>query len=316
MKKVLALVNEKENINYKKILLEKGIETVFCETSDEEEIAAAGKDAEAIIFAGTKFTESLFSKLPNLKIISRRGIGIDTVDMAAATRHGVKVCNCQGYGAKDVAQHTVALLLSLIHRIPTYDSRIKTENSWYYLDVPFASRLSEKTVGIVGFGRISRSVAKVILAFGARVLVFDPFVKSEDAEREGVTSVSLDTLLESSDIISLNAPLTDGTRHMINAETIGKMKEGAMIVNTSRGPLIDESALVTALESGKLSGAAMDVFESEPFSEDSPLRKLWNVVLTPHVAWHSAEAIRDLDIEVTQNIIDYFEGKPLKNALN
>ncbi len=316
MKKVLALVNEKENINYKKILLEKGIETVFCETSDEEEIAKVGVGAEAIIFAATRFTDSLFSKLPDLKIISRRGIGIDTVDMAAATRHGVKVCNCQGYGAKDVAQHTVALLLSLIHRIPTYDSRIKADNNWSYGDVPMATRLSEKTVGIVGFGRISRSVAGVVSAFGARVLTFDPFVKKEDAEKIGVDSVTLDYLLENSDIISVNAPLTDGTRRMINAETIGKMKDGAMIINTSRGALIDEEALIKALETGKLSGAALDVFEKEPFEDDSLLRTLPNVVLTPHVAWHSREAIRDLDIEVTQNIIDYFEGKPLKNALN
>lgn len=312
MKKVLALVNEEENINYKKILLTKGIETVFCESTDEEVIAKEGKGAEAIIFAATRFTDSLFSKLPDLKIISRRGIGIDTVDMAAATKHGVKVCNCQGYGAKDVAQHTVALMLSLIHRIPTYDSRVKKDNNWGYMDVPMATRLGERTVGIVGFGRISRVIASMLKGFGTRILVYDPYV----SEAEGVEAVSFDELLKRADIISVNAPLTESTRHMINKDAISKMKDGAMIINTSRGPLIDEEVLIDALESGKLRGAALDVFETEPFKNESKFRTLENVILTPHIAWHSTEAIRDLDIEVTQNIIDYFEGKPLKNCLN
>ncbi len=312
MKKVLALLNEEENINYKKILLTKGIETVFLESTDEDVIAEYGKGAQAVIFAATRFTDSLFSKLPDLKIISRRGIGIDTVDISAATKHGVKVCNCRDYGSKDVAQHTVALLLSLIHRIPTYNSRVKKDNNWGYMDVPMATRLCEKTVGIVGFGRISKVISSMLKGFGAEIVVYDPYV----SEAEGVEAVNFNELLKRSDIISVNAPLTDSTRYMINKETISNMKDGAMIVNTSRGPLIDEEALIEALESGKLAGAALDVFESEPFENESKFRTLENVVLTPHIAWHSTEAIRDLDIEVTQNIIDYFEGKELKNAVN
>lgn len=316
MKRILDLASEKEDINYKRFFLEKGIEIVFLNSNDEDAIAEAAKGAEAIIFAATRFTDSLFSKLPDLKIISRRGIGIDTVDMDAATKHGVKVCNCPSYGAKDVAQHTIALMLSLIHRIPTYDSRLKQDNNWRCADVPMACRLCEKTVGIIGFGRISREIAKVISAFGAKIIVYDPYVSKEDAENQGVTSVTLDELLVNADIISVNAPLTKSTRHIIDKEAIKKMRDGALIINTSRGPLIDENVLIEALESGKLGGAALDVFENEPFENDSKFRKLENVVLTPHVAWHSAEAIRDLDIEVTQNIIDYFEGRPLKNALN
>ncbi len=316
MKKVVALVNEKENINYKKILLEKGIETVFLESTNEDEIAEVAKDAEAIIFAATRFTDSLFAKLPNLKVISRRGIGIDTVDVEAATKHGVKVCNCQSYGAKDVAQHTVALMLSLIHRIPTYDRRLKKDNNWSYTDVPMACRLSEKNVGIVGFGRISREIARVVKAFGTKVLVYDPYISETVAENFGVEAVLLEELLKNSDIISLNAPLTQATRHLINKDTICMMKDQALIINTSRGALIAEDDLVEALESGRLGGVALDVFENEPFENECKLRALENVVLTPHVAWHSSEAIRDLDIEVTQNIIDYFEGKKLKNAMN
>ena len=310
MKRVLVLVNEKENINYKTILAAHGIETVFLESSDREEIVNAAKGAEAMIFAATVFDDDLFSRLPHLKLISRRGIGIDTVDIDAATRHGVRVCNCQSYGSRDVAQHTVALLLSLIHSIPRYNSRMS--NNQGYSDVPMAWRLGEKTVGIIGYGRISKAVARVLTAFDAEVLVYDPFV----TEAKGVRQVDLDELLKSSDIISLNAPLTHSTRHMINRETISRMKMGAMLVNTSRGALVDEEALIEALETGRLSGAALDVFENEPLDPSSRLLTLDNVVLTPHVAWRSVEAVRDLDVEVTGNVIDFFEGRPLRNALN
>ena len=146
-----------------------------------------------------------------------------------------------------------------------------------------------------------REIAKVISAFGTKVVVYDPYVSVEDAKKQGVESMPLDELLKKADIISVNAPLTKSTKHIINKDAIAKMRDGAIVINTSRGPLI---------------GAGLDVFENEPFDKDSKFRTLGNVVLTPHVAWHSAEAIRDLDIEVTQNIIDYFEGRPLKNALN
>ena len=253
--KVLCLASKEI---YKDIFAKKGIEAVFSSAVDEDEIAEAGKGAEAVIFASTRFTDSLFSKMPDLKIISRSGIGIDTVDMDAATKHGVKVCNCQSYGARDVAQHTVALMLSLIHKIPAYDVRVKAENNWKCSDMPMACRLGEKTVGIVGFGRISREIAKVLSAFGANIIVYDPYVSKEEAAERGVTSVSLDTLLGSSDIISVNAPLTKGTRHMIDREAIAKMRDGVMIVNTSRGALIDEEALIEAsLLSARLQSAAV-----------------------------------------------------------
>ena len=201
MKRVLVLGNEKDNINYKTILAEHGIETVFLESSDREEIANASKGAEAIIFTATRFDDDLFSRLPNLKLISRRGIGIDTVDIDAATRHGVKVCNCQSYGSRDVAQHTVALLLSLIHSIPRYNSRMS--NNQGCSDIPMAWRLGEKTVGIIGYGRISKAVARVLTAFDAEVLVYDPFV----TEAKGVRQVDLDELLKSSDIAKMLSSL-------------------------------------------------------------------------------------------------------------
>lgn len=314
MHKVLCLAAE--NPEYARLLGEHGIDISYLSSTDEDEIAAAARGCQGILFTSTRFTDSLFSKLPDLKIISRSGIGLDTVDMEAATAHGVIVCNSASYGTYDVAQHTVALLLSLVHSVPRYDAAVRDRNDWSAAGIPMASRLSARTLGIVGFGRISRWIAKMMSGFGMKVLVYDPFCDAAVARELGVTPVLLDELCREADIISLNAPLTDSTYHTVNEERIAMMKDGVLIVNTSRGPLIDEAALVRGLVSGKIGGAALDVFETEPFAADHPFRTLPNVILTPHVAWRSTEALYDLVREVTGNLIDYFEGKPLPNAQN
>ena len=313
MPKVLSITPP--NPIRQRMLENKGFEVVFCE-KNEEDIVRLGADADAMIFTSTRFTNELFDKLPSLKIISRSGIGIDTVDIDAATAHGVVVCNCAGYGTYDVAQHTVALMLSLIHSIPRYDSAVKERNDWSSADVPMATRLSDRTLGIIGFGRISRWICSMLRGFGISILVYDPYADLDVARELGVTPVSLDALLGESDIISVNAPLNASTHHMITAQSIEKMRDGVLIVNTSRGGLIDTEALISALESGKVKGAALDVFENEPFDDNCRLRSFRNVITTPHVAWRSTEAVRDLNIEVIENITDFFEGKPLKNQLN
>ena len=310
-----VLIIRPENDTYKRILSENGFEYEFCD-NNEAEIFEKGQDVEAIIFAPTKFTSETFSRLPKLKIISRTGIGIDTVDIPAATEHGVAVCNCANYGAYDVAEHTVALLLSLIHSIPRYDANIKIENNWETSGIPNAVRLREKALGVIGFGRISQWICRMMSGFGIKIRVSDPYANVFLAQELGVEVTDTSTLISASDIISLNAPLTADTHHMINSEAFSKMKDGVYLVNTSRGPLIDEKAMIRALESGKLAGAALDVFESEPFENENKLRSFKNVVLTPHIAWRSTEAIRDLEIEVCENIIDFFNGKRPKNQLN
>ena len=313
MPKVLVIGGENET--YQRIFAENGITCAFC-GGNKAEILQNGRDADAIIFSSTRFDDELFSKLPNLKIISRSGVGIDTVDMDAANAHGVAVCNCASYGAPDVAQHTVALLLSLIHSVPRYDRNIKTENNWSMSGIPNAVRLGEKTLGIVGFGRISQQICRVMRAFGMKIRVCDPYANMAMAEELGVEVTDLDTLLRTSDILSVNAPLTPDTYHMINADALAKMKDGAYVVNTARGSLIDETALIDALASGKLSGVALDVYENEPFADENQLRSFDNVVLTPHVAWRSDEAIRDLQVEVCENIVEYFQGNVPRNQLN
>ncbi len=314
VKRILCIGGRNEE--YARIFTEHGMEISFLSSADEDEIAAAGRGCEAMIFTATRFTDSLFQKLPELKIISRAGIGIDTVDISAATAHGVIVCNSASYGTYDVAEHTAALLLSLVHSIPRYDAAVKEKNDWSCAGIPMAHRFSERTLGIVGFGRIARHLCRMMAGFSMRILVSDPYAAPEAAAELGVSLVPLDTLLRESDMISLNAPLTEETRHMLNAETVAKMKDGVFLVNTSRGGLADEAALAAALRSGKVAGAALDVFETEPFAADHPFRRMENVILTPHVAWRSAEALRDLTAEVTGNILDYFAGRPLRNALN
>lgn len=316
MPKVLVL--DPEGPAYTGVLAEHGLECRFrtVDPSDEAAVIDAARDCEAILFSDTRFTDSLFAALPNLKMISRRGIGIDTVDLEAATRHGVTVCNCAHYGTYDVAEHTVALILSLLHAIARYDKAVKDANNWSTDGVPYARRLKDRKFGIIGFGRIARWICKLLSGFGMEIMVYDPYLPPETPMEPGIRRVSLDQLLAQTDIISVNAPLTNETRHMINADSIRRMKDGVLLINTSRGALIDETALIAALESGKVGGAALDVFETEPFADSCKLRNFPNVVLTPHVAWRSEEAIQSLHAEVTGNILDFFEGRPLKNALN
>lgn len=292
------------------------MELLFINTSDEDAIAAAARGIEAIIFSSQRFTSSLFDKLPDLKILSRAGIGIDTVDIPAATAHGVMVCNSASYGTYDVAEHAMALLLSLLHAVPHYDSAVRERNDWSLAGVPMAHRLAERTVGIVGFGRIAQSLCRMLSGFGTRILVSDPYATAAAAAALGVMLVPQERLFAEADIISLNAPLTPQTHHMINAEALAAMHDGVLLVNTSRGGLVDEAALVAAIRTGKVAGAALDVFEEEPFAPDHPFRGMREVILTPHVAWRSHEAVRDLAREVTGNIIEYFEGKVPKNLLN
>jgi D-3-phosphoglycerate dehydrogenase len=293
-----------------------GIEAVFCDSKDPLEIAKAGEGCAAALFTNTRFDEAQFDAMPDLKLLSRYGIGIDTVDLAAATAHGVKVCNCPTYGTYDVAEHTVALILALSRSIPQYHIRVQSHNDWSLAGMRVAHRLSTRCLGVVGFGRIARWVVTMLRGFGMEILVYDPFVNEEVARELGVRPVSLEELVAKADIITLNAPLTPSTHHMINDERIAEMKSGVLLVNTSRGGLVDEPALIRALQSGHVAGAALDVFETEPFAEDHPFRTMDNVILTPHVAWNSVEAKANLKTEVWGNVIDYFEGKPLKNALN
>jgi D-3-phosphoglycerate dehydrogenase / 2-oxoglutarate reductase len=261
-------------------------------------------EPDALIVQWAPITAAVMDAMPQCKVISRVGIGVDMIDLEAAAQRGIEVRNVPTYCLEEVATHAFALALDLWRRIPSFDAQVRSGQWSAMTYAPHIKRLSQSTIGIVGLGRIGRNVARGFEVWGSTIIVHDPVTTSSD-----YTLVNLDTLVAEADIISLHAPLTDQTRHMINHHTIGLMRKKPVIVNTSRGPLIDEAALVVGLESGQVGGAALDVFATEPLPEDSALRSAPNVILTPHAAWASIEALPDLRRLSAQNIIDFFSDQ-------
>lgn len=282
-----------------------GAEVIVRQYRDEEEVLAGVQEInpDALIVQWAPITAAVMDSMPGCKVISRLGIGVDMIDLAAAKARSIEVHNVPTYCIEEVATHAFSSALALWRCVPALDAQVRSGDWSAITFAPRIKRLSNATVGIVGMGRIGRAVANGFRAWNSSILVHDPVAISDDFEY-----VDLNTLVAESDIISLHAPLTDETRHMINAHTINLMKKQPVIVNTSRGPLIDEAALVSGLASGKVGGAALDVFASEPLPLDSELRSYPNVILTPHAAWASAQALPDLRTLAAQNIIDFFSA--------
>lgn len=274
------------------------------DSSEEETIARIG-DAEIVVTCKNKMGRKTFDRCPNIKLVAIPSTGFDVVDVAAAKEHGVKVCNVPTYATEAVAQFTFALILELCHAVGDHNrsvqngdwSRCKDFCYWLSPQVELAG----KTIGIIGYGRIGRQVGRIAEAFGMKVLYHSP---------HGEKSVSLDTLFSQADVISLNCRLTEENHHVINAESIAKMKDGVFIVNTARGPLINEVDLVAALESGKVGGAAMDVVTGEPIREDNPLLGAKNCLITPHIAWSTEECRARLADVTMKNIQAFLDGHP------
>lgn len=278
-------------------------EVVVRQFRSESEVVEGVRDIEpdALIVQWAPITASVLDAMPQCKVISRLGIGVDMIDLEAARERGVVVRNVPDYCIEEVATHAFASALSLWRRLPALDSQVRAGEWSAITHAPHIRRLSTATVGIVGLGRIGRSVAQGFRAWGSTIIAYDPIATSSD-----IPLVDLPTLLAQSDVISLHAPLNDETRHMIDEQAIGLMGQSPIIVNTSRGPLIDEAALAAGLAIGKVGGAALDVFAVEPLDAHSPLRHLDNVILTPHAAWASEQALPDLRRLATQNIIDFY----------
>ena len=250
------------------------------------------------------YNERVFAAAPGLKVVARMGVGYEHVDVAAATRHGVAVAMAFGANHDAVADHALALIAAAAHRIAEYDRRVRS-GTWGTL---LHGRLHETAVGVVGFGRIGRAVAKRCLGFNMEVLVADPVADADTVARLGYRLVDLDELLRQSDFVTLHAPLTAETHHLIDARRLGLMKPSAILVNTARGGLVDEAALVAALQAGQLAGAALDVFETEPLP-DGPLRRFEQVVLTPHVGGISAASLQAMAGRAADNIIAILRGR-------
>lgn len=259
----------------------------------EEAIVELCSDAAALLVVREPITAWVLERLPECRVVTRFGVGLDTVDVEAATAHGVRVTNVPDANIQEVAAHTLAMALSLVRRLPQFDAVVRA-GSWGFAEPGRGiRRISSLSLGLVGLGRIGRLVASGACSLGFNVLATDPIASDEEAEACGARLVDLDELLTTSDVVSLHVPLTQGTRRLIDEAALGQMKQGAILVNTSRGGLVDESALASALESGRLSGAGVDAFESEPPDPANPLLKVEHAVFSPHAAHYSHEAHRE-----------------------
>jgi len=272
-----------------------------CRTEDEVIARVVETSPDALIVQWAPITAAVMDAMPQCKIISRVGIGMDMIDLDAAAVRNIEVRNVPTYCIEEVATHAFASALALWRRIPTFDAEVRSGQWSAISHASQIKRLSQATVGIVGLGRIGRTIAQGFQAWGSTIIAYDPV-----ATTSNFTLVDFDRLVAEADIISLHAPLNEETRHMINERTIGLMRKKPIIVNTSRGPLIDEMALATGLENGQVGGAALDVFATEPLPDGSALRHLPNVILTPHAAWASMQALPDLRRLAAQNIIDFY----------
>lgn len=267
-----------------------------------EEQKALIENAFAIIAGTEPYDADMLSVCKNLKVIIRFGVGTDNFDLSVLREMGVQVGVITNYNA--VAEFALTLILAALKNLPRYDAVVR-EGKWTRFPM---RELSGKTAGIVGFGRIGRRLAELLSGFGVELLAYDPYMDAAAAAERKVTPVTLDQLLERADVVSLHLPATEETYHMINAESIGKMKDGAYIVNTARGSLVDEAALYDALASGKLSGAGQDVYESEPVTEGNPLFTLSNNVLAPHVSASTFETNYNGGIICAQSVIRVAQG--------
>src|SRR6266481_584283 len=285
---------------------------VVLATKDNLNVEMADADA-LIVRSATKVTAELLELAPKLRTVGRAGVGVDNIDLPEATKRGVLVMSTPGGNAVSVAEHTFALLLALARQVPLLDKAIH-EGRWEKSSAA-GTELRGKTLGIIGLGRIGSEVAARAEAFDMRVLAYDPYISEAAAREMSVELVPLEKLLAESDFVSLHTALSPATEKLINAATIEKMKKGARLVNAARGELIDEAALVEALKSGKLAGAALDVFAEEP-PKNSPLVRMANVIATPHVAGSTAEAQEAVGTQIAVQVRDYLAEGVIRNAVN
>ena len=289
-----------------------GVDLELFQCRSEDEVIAAAADADAIVVQYAPITARVLDALPGLRAIGRYGVGVDTVDVAAATARGVAVCNVPDYGTEDVSDHAIALALSLVRGVTELDRRTRA-GSYGLSEVKPLHRISALTFGVVGVGRIGTATARKAAALGFAVLGHDP---RPEARVDGVPLVEFHDLLREADVVSLHVPLDERTRHLIDEGALNRMKPGAVLVNTCRGGVVDTEALVRALRSGRVKAAALDVFEQEPLPTTSLLLQVPSVVVTPHTAWYSEESESELKRRTIENVVDYCAGRDPRDLLN
>lgn len=299
----------------RQVLAEIGAELRLAPSPEPQAVVDLAREADALMVTYMPITADLIAQLRRCRIIARFGIGVDNVDLAAATRAGIVVTNVPDYCVDEVSDHALAMLLALGRRLPQADRRVRA-GRWAISEVAPVRRMRGCVLGLVGFGRIARALAVKAQAIGLQVFAYDPYVPPEAMAALGVRSVDFDTLLAASDFISIHVPLTPETRHLFDEEAFRKVKRGAFLINTSRGPVVKEQALLAALESGHLAGAALDVFEKEPPPLDSPLLGREDVLLSPHMAFYSEESLQELQVKAAEEVVRVLRGQPPCNPVN
>lgn len=314
--KVIITDCDHENIDIEARVLEQaGIEFKLLQCHTEEDLISMCKGAEIFINQYAPVTDRVMESLPQLRMVVRYGVGVDNVDVAAAARRGVQVCNVPDYGTNEVADQAMAFMFALLRKTILMNSHTKT-CGWDYSKAVPLRRLSTLTVGVVGIGRIGRNFARKANAMGCRVIGCDPFYKPSETDGTGfIAAVDFDTLLRESDVISIHCPL-DNARDLFGASAFDRMKTGAVLINTARGGIVNEKDLNLALASGKLAGAAMDCMENEPVAPGHPLFRHGNFIVTPHMSWYSEESFQDLKRKAAEEAVRFSMGEAVKYPVN
>ena len=299
-----------------KVLEAAGARLEIHECRDEDRLIEITRHADGLLVERALITRGVIAGMERCQVIARYGVGYDCIDVPAATEAGIIVCNVPDYCVPEVADHTMALLLDLARSTIKLDAEVRRGIWDVYSGGKTNRRIEGQVLGMIGSGRIGRAVAKRALAFGLRLLVFDPYVDAETISSFGGTKVDLEELLRTADFVTLHVPLTAETRHLLSADRIRLMKPTAYVINTARGGLIDQKALTEALQEGRLAGAALDVLEQEPPSPDDPILKLPNVILNPHAAFYSKGASEDLHRMAAEEVARVLQGKMPKSVVN
>jgi len=277
--------------------------------ADAGDFIARAATADAILLWLGRVDAAFLDRCPNLKVVARYGVGYDTVDIAECTRRGLPVAVVNGANDVGVAEHTMGLLLAVARQIPAYDRMVKA-GEWRSVDGPPIGELAGRTVLVIGYGRIGTRVARLCAAFGMRVMVHDPAFPTPRIAADGhIPAPDWKAALADADVVTLHCPLHEGTRHLIDADAFARMKTGVWLINTARGPVVDEAALVAALRSGKVAAAGLDVLTVEPAEKDNPLFGFDTVILSPHSAAAAQETLARMAVRAAHNILDALDGR-------
>jgi D-3-phosphoglycerate dehydrogenase / 2-oxoglutarate reductase len=297
------------------IIEDAGFHLLTAQCRRPEDVIAAAGDAEALLVQWAPIDHTVFAALPKLRVVVRYGVGVDNVDLAAARARGVKVCNVPDYCIDEVADHSLALALALARQLPQTHARTLA-GEWKIVPPSSLPSFAEMTFACAGFGRIARAVLTRAGGFGFRLAAYDPYVDAGAFASAGIRRLNLEELRAEADILSLHLPLVEQTRRFIDAAALTQMKRSALLINTSRGGLVDTVALATALRRGDLAGAGLDVYELEPLPTDHPLRHAPNTILTSHTAWYSEASGTRLQQLAAVEAVRGVRGEPLRHVLN